>query len=106
MFLTTDRVGDFDDAIQSRITLALKYGSLNPTIRKQLWISFLAKARTASGAAKYGSKDLNRLVKRDLNGRQIRLSQLDQVKFVILTNHDRSKMRLLELMRWLRRLRF
>ena len=79
MFLTTNRVRDFDDAIQSRITLALKYGSLSLTIRKQLWISFSAKARTASGAANYDSKDLERLAERDLNGRQVRLSH-SQIK--------------------------
>lgn len=108
MFLTTNRVRDFDDAIQSRITLALKYGSLNLTTRRQLWISFLAKARTANGAAKYGSKDLERLAERDLNGRQVRFSQPDHVKLVMLTNHHRSRTRLLELMRWLciRRPRF
>ena len=101
MFLTTNRVRDFDGAIQSRITLALKYGSLNMTTRKQLWIGFLEKAVTAHGAAKCGFKDLERLAEKDLNGRQVRFLQSDHIKLLMLTICHRSKTRLLELMRWL-----
>ena len=73
MFLTTNRVRDFDDAIQSRITLAVRYEPLSLTTRKQVWESFLKKAVTVNGAAKFDQKELERLAGKDLNGRQVRL---------------------------------
>ena len=72
MFLTTNRVRDFDDAIQSRITLAVRYEPLSLATRKQVWASFLKKAVTANGAAKYNPEDLDGLARKDLNGRQVR----------------------------------
>jgi len=72
MFLTTNRVRDFDDAIQSRITLAVRTSPLSRDTRKQIWASFLKKALTANGAAKYNPKDLNELAKKDFNGRQVK----------------------------------
>ncbi|KAI4131516.1 MAG: hypothetical protein LQ341_006356 [Variospora aurantia] len=71
MFLTTNRVRDFDDAIQSRITLAVRYEPLRLATRKQVWASFLKKAVTANGAAKYNPEDLDELARKDLNGRQL-----------------------------------
>ncbi len=67
-----NRVRDFDDAIQSRITLAVRTSPLSRDTRKQIWASFLKKALTANGAAKYNPKDLNELAKKDFNGRQVR----------------------------------
>ena len=69
MFLTTNRVRDFDDAIQSRITLAVKYEALSLATRKQVWVSFLEKAVTVNGAAKFNQKELDQLAGKDLNGR-------------------------------------
>ncbi len=82
MFLTTNRVRDFDDAIQSRITLAVRYDPLSLDTRKQVWVSFLKKAVTANGAAKYDPKDLDGLARKDLNGRQVRSSLSKPVKSV------------------------
>lgn len=62
----------FDDAIQSRITLAVRYEPLSLATRKQVWASFLKKAVTANGAAKYNPEDLDGLARKDLNGRQVR----------------------------------
>ena len=73
MFLTTNRVRDFDDAIQSRITLALRYEPLSLATRKQIWVSFLKKAVTVNGVAKVDQKGLDRLAGKDINGRQVRL---------------------------------
>ena len=73
MFLTTNRVRDFDDAIQSRITLALRYELLSLATRKQIWVSFLKKAVTVNGAAKVDQKGLDRLAGKHINGRQVRL---------------------------------
>lgn len=76
MFLTTNRVRDFDDAIQSRITLAVRYEPLSLATRKQVWESFLKKAVTVNGAAKFNQKELDVLANKELNGRQVRLPRL------------------------------
>ena len=73
ILLTTNWVRDFDDAIQSRITLAVKYEPLSLATRKQVWISFLRKAVTVNGAAKFDQEELDRLAGKDLNGRQVTL---------------------------------
>jgi SpoVK/Ycf46/Vps4 family AAA+-type ATPase len=44
LFLTTNRVSEFDEAILSRIHLLLKYENLNKDARKNIWTSFLKKA--------------------------------------------------------------
>lgn len=71
MILTTNRVKDIDDAIQSRISVALHYGPLGLDTRKTIWESFLKKVATAKGRAAYTSVDLDWLAKKDVNGRQV-----------------------------------
>jgi hypothetical protein len=71
MLLTTNRVTDFDDAIQSRIHLALRYNPLGADTRKGIWCSFLKNAVTAKGSADYTVKELDDLAKHVLNGRQV-----------------------------------
>ena len=71
MFLTINRVKDFDDAIQSRITQAFTYGALSFTTRRTVWERFLKKATTVYGPAAYKPDDLNSLTWRSLNGRQV-----------------------------------
>lgn len=66
LFLTTNRVKDIDDAIQSRVSVALHYGPLGLDTRKTIWASFLKK-----GAAKYTPQDLDWLAQREVNGRQV-----------------------------------
>ncbi|KAL5349005.1 hypothetical protein ACLOAV_006431 [Pseudogymnoascus australis] len=70
MLLTTNRVRDFDEAVQSRIHVGIKYNPLGVDTRKSIWRSFLEKAKTEQGAAAYSDKQLNVLAKRSLNGRQ------------------------------------
>ncbi|KAF2174540.1 P-loop containing nucleoside triphosphate hydrolase protein [Zopfia rhizophila CBS 207.26] len=72
LFLTTNRVRTFDEAIVSRIHLAIRYNPLDQSARKEIWKSFLAKAKTKQGPAVCKSKDLNRLAGIDLNGREIK----------------------------------
>lgn len=72
MILTTNRVKDIDDAIQSRISVALHYGSLEFGTRKKIWGSYLKKAATAKGRVECTSTDLDWLSKKELNGRQVR----------------------------------
>jgi hypothetical protein len=71
MLLTTNRVRDFDDAIQSRIHLALRYSPLGVDTRKGIWNIFLQNAITASGKADCSDENLDDLAKHDLNGRQV-----------------------------------
>ena len=71
MFLSTNRVGDFDDAIQSRIHHAVRYDPLGIHTRRALWDSFLIPAITARGAAVYSGDKLDDLARHDLNGRQV-----------------------------------
>jgi SpoVK/Ycf46/Vps4 family AAA+-type ATPase len=72
MILTTNRVKDIDNAIQSRISVALHYEPLGFSTRKAVWESFLKKAATAKGRANYTPVDLDWLSKKEVNGRQVR----------------------------------
>ena len=71
MFLNTNRVSDFDEAILSRIHLMLKYNELGTEARGQIWGHFLRRACTPYGAAVVACKEVDRLAKTDLNGRQV-----------------------------------
>ncbi|SLM33660.1 P-loop containing nucleoside triphosphate hydrolase [Lasallia pustulata] len=72
MILTANHVKDIDDAIQSRISVALHYGPLGFSTRKAIWKSFLKKAATAKGRASYYPADLDWLSRKEVNGRQIK----------------------------------
>lgn len=65
LFLTTNKVKGIDPAIQSRLTLALKYDHLTESARKAIWAQFLAKV-------KGGPFEIDRLAAPQLNGRQIK----------------------------------
>jgi hypothetical protein len=58
MFLTTNRVGQIDDAIASRIHFKLKYDKLSLAQQTNIWRHFLAKAATVQYAS--GSTNLLR----------------------------------------------
>ena len=65
MFLTTNRVTEFDSAFHSRISIALKYGKLTREAREKIWTNLLA-------AAGVGGLDPARLSETEINGRQIK----------------------------------
>jgi SpoVK/Ycf46/Vps4 family AAA+-type ATPase len=65
MFLTTNRVQEFDPAFYSRISIALRYSALNSTTRESIWRNLL----TAAGVE---GLDVVALAQHDLNGRQIK----------------------------------
>jgi hypothetical protein len=69
MFLTTNRVSTFDNAMQSRIHLALRYDDLNEVAREKVWKIFL---RQAGATANISPRDLNKLRAHNFNGRQVR----------------------------------
>ena len=68
MFLTTNRVKDFDDAIQSRISVALHYPSLGPDTRKTIWGNLLKKGTTSKGPANLTAEDLDCVMERNTYG--------------------------------------
>ncbi|KAI1129276.1 P-loop containing nucleoside triphosphate hydrolase protein [Nemania abortiva] len=73
MFLTTNRVSDFDAAFESRIHLAIDYPSLSLESRLHVWKTFLGlQGDSTRYASKLKEEHLEILAKYDLNGRQIK----------------------------------
>jgi hypothetical protein len=58
IFLTTNRVAEFDLAILSRIHVILKYGDLTKDSGKKVWKQFIATANTSQGEARISSTEL------------------------------------------------
>ncbi|KAF1823569.1 uncharacterized protein K489DRAFT_200064 [Dissoconium aciculare CBS 342.82] len=81
LFLTTNRVETFDDAFQSRIHVALKYGQLTAKARKTVWKMFIDIVRTTGDSgdgtqkvAEISDEQYEMLSRKQLNGRQIKNS--------------------------------
>ncbi|KAI9819345.1 MAG: hypothetical protein M1832_004050 [Thelocarpon impressellum] len=74
LFLTTNRVETFDDAFQSRIHIALRYGELTSKAKKTVWKMFLERVQAMDGVetAVFGEADYDTLARNNLNGRQIK----------------------------------
>lgn len=74
LFLTTNRVETFDDAFQSRIHIALRYGELSTKAKKAVFKMFIERVRVLEGVATMPFKedDFNSLARHNLNGRQIK----------------------------------
>jgi SpoVK/Ycf46/Vps4 family AAA+-type ATPase len=73
MFLTTNRVSEFDEAILTRVHLMLRFDDLNQVARRTIWGHFLDRARTFKGPAEIKPEELDRLVTVKFNGRQVSL---------------------------------
>lgn len=73
LFLTTNRVETFDDAFQSRIHVALRYGDLTTKAKRSVWKIFLEKVQAVEGVqtATFTEKDFDALARHNLNGRQV-----------------------------------
>jgi hypothetical protein len=73
LFLTTNRVETFDNAFQSRIHVALRYGELTTKAKKSVWQMFIQKVRDKEGVeiAEFKEQDFDDLSRRTLNGRQV-----------------------------------
>lgn len=65
MFLTTNRVKNFDKAFHSRISLAFMYPMMDDSIRAKIWTNLL-------GAANIKKVNIKKLAELQLNGRQIK----------------------------------
>ncbi|KAI9715935.1 MAG: hypothetical protein M1828_000523 [Chrysothrix sp. TS-e1954] len=74
LFLTTNRVETFDDAFQSRIHVALRYGELTVKAKKSVWKMFLDKVRKMEDVqtVEWAESDFDTLARRSMNGRQIK----------------------------------
>ena len=74
LFLTTNRVETFDDAFQSRIHVALRYGELTHKAKKAVWKMFLDAVKKVEGmqVEEFSDEDLELLSRNNLNGRQIK----------------------------------
>lgn len=79
LFLTTNRVGHFDEAFISRIHVVLKYEKLTPDDRKKIWKGFFDKLERERGKQIRISKSAKKYVLEDKemtnipwNGREIR----------------------------------
>jgi SpoVK/Ycf46/Vps4 family AAA+-type ATPase len=71
MFLTTNQVGQIDDAIASRIHFKLKYSKLNLEQRTNIWQRFLEKAATPQGEPIYSRDAFDNWVQEERNGREV-----------------------------------
>ncbi|KAF5366989.1 hypothetical protein D9758_003945 [Tetrapyrgos nigripes] len=69
LFLTTNRVEVFDEAMMSRIHVTLHYDKLTPAAREHLWDAFLQKANYPSPRTPSQTEVLREL---PLNGREIK----------------------------------
>lgn len=73
LFLTTNRVETFDDAFQSRIHVALRYGELSGKAKKAVWRMFLDRVRSMEGvkSVEWTDEELEVLSRKPMNGRQV-----------------------------------
>lgn len=73
MFLTTNRIGSFDDAFKSRIHVAIRYPDLDTAARRAIWANFLKKAKDIyQHGVEVSSAEIDELSEKTLNGREIR----------------------------------
>jgi hypothetical protein len=69
MFLTSNRISDFDTALESRIQLTIHYPPLGRPSRLYVWKTFVQMGDLES---RLSEKDLETLAKIEINGRQIK----------------------------------
>lgn len=68
LFLTTNRVSAFDEAILSHIHLTLKHDNLNSKAKRKIWEIFLQIECTDSGAASISDGKLDHVATLNFNG--------------------------------------
>jgi hypothetical protein len=98
LFLTTNRVETFDEAFQSRIHMGIRYENLQPKARKKIWMHHVGKVEEMAGTKAedgFGEADFEELSKRNMNGRQVRISRFFTrgVEESVLTCNDRLRTR-------------
>lgn len=70
LFLTTNRVKAFDEALLSRIHVALHFENLTTSAKTQIWSAFLSKLDV--DPKEFGEQLIKKLAEQDTNGRQIK----------------------------------
>ena len=94
MILTTNRVTVFDEAVQSRIHLGIKYDQLSKKAKAEIWTAFIQQANKVSTTgigAPLSPKQLDDLSRKEFNGRQVRKSAYHQFKDSSLITESRSR---------------
>lgn len=69
MFLTTNRISDFDASFESRIHLTIHYPGLDTASRLHIWRTFV---RMENSESRLTDSDLEILAQNEINGRQIK----------------------------------
>ncbi|KUI68921.1 ATPase family AAA domain-containing protein 3 [Cytospora mali] len=108
LFLTTNRVGQFDDAFMSRIHVILRYDRLNLEDRKKIWEGFFEKLEKDRGRQMRITKRARQYVLEDKemtqipwNGREIRNAfqtavALAQYQFAMLEDKEDGEKAMLD----------
>lgn len=93
LFLTTNRVETFDDAFQSRIHIALRYGELSPKAKKSVFKMFIERVRVLEGVdtMPFTEEDYNSLARNNLNGRQVRYAITLSVQLQLTIHRSRTQ---------------
>ena len=89
MILTTNRVTVFDEAVQSRIHLGIKYDQLSKKAKAEIWTAFIQQANKVSSTgvgAKLSPKQLDDLSRKEFNGRQVSAHHIENPNKVSLAN--------------------
>ena len=87
LFLTTNRVTEFDPALESRVTVALKYSSLTKEARQQVWKNMLQRTNCKVSP----SIQFDKLGEYQLNGRQIKNAVRLATAVAMDGNHELSQ---------------
>ena len=101
LFLTTNRLMEFDEAILSRIHLKIKYLELTKDARRKIWENFLSKAHTSQGPAVVDAENLKHLELMKLNGREVSYTVAPNLDRRLTWCCDRSKILPPSPKRWL-----
>lgn len=73
LILTTNRATVFDPALQTRITVALKYDELTESGRSEVWRNLICNSGHSSDLKENGGDvDVDELAKHNMNGRNIK----------------------------------
>ncbi|KAI3630933.1 hypothetical protein MIR68_011016 [Amoeboaphelidium protococcarum] len=84
IFFTSNRVSSFDPAFQSRVTVAMRFKSLDAEDRAKIWRNLLSVAGVSQQVI--GTLDIQQLSRHDLNGRQIK----NTVQLALALTHHRG----------------
>lgn len=93
MILTTNRVTVFDEAVQSRIHLGIKYDQLSKKAKAEIWTAFIQQANrvsTTGEGSKLSPKQLDDLSRKEFNGRQVRPSPIPKKGFCLSSSADQE----------------